>query len=1078
MKKTTLFLVLLFSFLLAIFGSKKSILQTKGIESYNKAYDYFRKNKFDSAIIHFKNAEKLLRIEKNKNLELVCSLRIIGAYLALNKFENAKLAIISFEDKNKNTLYALHNKLPLAIYYGIKTRYYFDYSEADSIIKYGKLATNELNKIGLVGDNTKINLYNDLGNYYLESNDFKKAKEFYENANSILVSQSKKYFDCKLMARTLLNFGNLQFYSSNYDSAFIFYKKSGEIIQKEFGKNHPQVAMAYSNMGLILEIKCNYEEAIKYYNQSLKIYRQFFGEHHQSVAELYASLGFLYYSKKDYGNAKICYYKEFNIYSKLFGENHPTIGLVYKNLGNLEKEQGNFDNAKILLEKAFKNIKQNYGENHSEIAEILLEMGRLEQSNQVEKSIEIFRKAIKISEIIEGDFSENKGDLLYELAKSYDLLGDSKSCISISDSCINTFTKVFKTKKHPKIIDAIFLISSSKIKEHNYEKALIYCDKGINLSFKNQPNFPENLDSKNILFESSIIKGLQLKTTILRLQKKDPQIGLLFSKYGLLFSQKQLQSLNSNQGQTDILKEISSFCEKGIEFSKQLYEKNKATVYLSSIFSFMESNKANLLKINNKTLEAIKFAGIPKYVIKKEQELKNQLCFLKNEKLYQIENQSNNDKIKNIQNQIFETNEKLNTLKENIKLKYPEYFNLKYESNDINLENFQKKLIKNAIVLEYFETDSGYLLLKIDQKKTELFTIIYHNKITDFDNLIKSIVYEDEILFATTSFNLYNSLIPDGIKKEIKNKSLFIIREGLLQNIPFEVLITEKPKISSKTDWKYLLFQNPIIYNFSAHFILEKRKSSFFPSSKIWAISWLNNENPLIGAKKEINQIKKIFPLRTSLDTALSETDFKNKVSTFDINHIATHAILNDSSPIFSYFKLGKDSINDGKLYAYELYNLHIPAELSCLSACETGIGKDLKGDCQQSLARAFYFAGCKNLLISKWKLPDNSTARLVENFYKNLAKKENKIVALQNAKIDYLQTATRYELSPFYWAGFEIYGNQFDLSINQSFLMCYWELILFSLFLLAIFYILFVLFKKYYFLPKNSTALKVIDKK
>ena len=91
-----------------------------------------------------------------------------------------------------------------------------------------------------------------------------------------------------------------------------------------------------------------------------------------------------------------------------------------------------------------------------------------------------------------------------------------------------------------------------------------------------------------------------------------------------------------------------------------------------------------------------------------------------------------------IQNEIFGTNNELDLLKENIKKDYTEYFSLKYKNYDLDLIDFQKKLVSNVIVLEYFETDSGYLLLKIDKKNIRLFTILIPDKITAFNKLIES----------------------------------------------------------------------------------------------------------------------------------------------------------------------------------------------------------------------------------------------------------------------------------------------------------------------------------------------------
>jgi CHAT domain-containing protein len=113
----------------------------------------------------------------------------------------------------------------------------------------------------------------------------------------------------------------------------------------------------------------------------------------------------------------------------------------------------------------------------------------------------------------------------------------------------------------------------------------------------------------------------------------------------------------------------------------------------------------------------------------------------------------------------------------------------------------------------------------------------------------------------------------------------------------------------------------------------------------------------------------------------------------------------------------------DGFLRAHELYNLKLPAELVVLSACQTGLGKEVKGEGMVGLTQGFMYAGAPRVLVSLWPLDDRATARLMTGFYKRLLgpEKLSPAAALRAAQVEMWQAGWP---SPYHWAAFTLQGD------------------------------------------------------
>ncbi|MEL6918949.1 MAG: CHAT domain-containing protein [Bacteroidota bacterium] len=85
------------------------------------------------------------------------------------------------------------------------------------------------------------------------------------------------------------------------------------------------------------------------------------------------------------------------------------------------------------------------------------------------------------------------------------------------------------------------------------------------------------------------------------------------------------------------------------------------------------------------------------------------------------------------------------------------------------------------------------------------------------------------------------------------------------------------------------------------------------------------------------------------------------------------------------------------------------------------------------SLGNAFQYAGTKSLLISGWEVSDKVAPELMKSFYENLKKGMRKSKALQQAKLEYLGTASASRAHPFYWGGFYLLGDSAPLIIGRK---------------------------------------------
>jgi CHAT domain-containing protein/Tfp pilus assembly protein PilF len=195
----------------------------------------------------------------------------------------------------------------------------------------------------------------------------------------------------------------------------------------------------------------------------------------------------------------------------------------------------------------------------------------------------------------------------------------------------------------------------------------------------------------------------------------------------------------------------------------------------------------------------------------------------------------------------------------------------------------------------------------------------------------------------------------------------------------------------------------------------------------------------LMGSRDEAEAIMALAPEGGGLKIVGFEASrvkaTSPELSQFQIVHFATHGILNSEHPELSGIVLSLVDANgqpqDGFLRLQDVYNLNLPAELVVLSACNTGLGKEVKGEGLIGLTRGFMYAGASSVMASLWRVDDDATTELMKHFYRGVLKDGLRpAAALREAQIR-MWGQKRWR-SPYFWAGFVLQGD-YDKTIRHG---------------------------------------------
>jgi CHAT domain-containing protein/tetratricopeptide (TPR) repeat protein len=186
----------------------------------------------------------------------------------------------------------------------------------------------------------------------------------------------------------------------------------------------------------------------------------------------------------------------------------------------------------------------------------------------------------------------------------------------------------------------------------------------------------------------------------------------------------------------------------------------------------------------------------------------------------------------------------------------------------------------------------------------------------------------------------------------------------------------------------------------------------------------------LLFTRLEAEEILKLVDRSTSKKAvgfkASKATATSHELALFQIVHFATHGIADSAHPELSGIILSlvdeHGTAQDGFLRLHEIYNLKLPAKLVVLSACETGLGKQVRGEGLIGLTRGFMYAGAARVIASLWSVRDEATAELMKRFYSGMLKEGKTASAALQAAQASMWSDSDWK-SPYYWAGFIIQG-------------------------------------------------------
>ena len=842
--------------------------------------------------------------------------------------------------------------------------------------------------------------------------------------------------DRQLLGNSYSDIGSLNFvFFRDYAKAITFYEKSIEIRKAigdhvNIGKTLPRIAMAYERLGELDLAARNYREAAEV-NRAV-------GDADRTANELYNAAVPLKNSGR-FLEAVECLSEALSIWEEL--GNQEKIGDSHNVLGNVYRRIGEFDAALEHYQK-MQSIMEEIGDLEG-LANGLSNLGLLfEHTGRYERAAETIEKALAIHRDF-GDPVRVLNDLT-QLGYVYRDLGDYEKSNSHTREALGVNIKVKDQR-----LQAVNLgnLANTENYQGKFEEAQNHYREALEIT--------KTLNSPEITWPIFLGLGDNYE------RQGQYEEAMSYYQEALSMIETLRGTLMSEQFKSSFFAERHFVYESIVHLLNKLYHSRGEGRYAEQAFRLAERGKArSFLDLLAESLSRVR-GGIDKELLEKQDAYLEALTKLRQELELASLDGVDTERIAGLKEDLQSKEGEYLLFRQDIKDKYPRYYDLQFPA-PVNLASVQQNLLdRNAVLLEYFLGDSSSALWAVTNKKAELYRLPGRK---DLQEQVEVLRYQFKNPYTgriedlvQASHRLFMTILEPAKEFLRRGKTLIIIPDGILHYLPFEALVSELPEDGESLAYhslQYLVNSHPIVYGHSASVMSKlslNRGLREFPEGK----TFVAFGDPVFGKETktldgilstrggsraglsrlphsgdEVRRIAELFGEEAAgvyIREDATEANVKEEGNLEDVRyvHFATHGIINEKQPDFSGLVMtqNENPDQDGFLEAAEIFNLKLNADLVTLSACESGLGRMIRGEGLVGLTRAFMYAGTPTVLVSLWSVYDRSTSELMVAFYDKLVNdKHNKAEALRAAQLSMIDGEVFSH--PFYWAPFVLVGD------------------------------------------------------
>ena len=524
---------------------------------------------------------------------------------------------------------------------------------------------------------------------------------------------------------------------------------------------------------------------------------------------------------------------------------------------------------------------------------------------------------------------------------------------------------------------------------------------------------------ENVIFEALEAKALAAES----MYQKNPDpawLVLALDCHNLAWqAEMRLRQVHQySSSKLDLQKNARMREESAMRVTRLLFEKTGQSQYMEKAFAITERSKATLL------LEAV-HENLVRQGAAGEDGRFNQIDALRRSLAYferSLLLEPENTKVPQWRLEADEIGSRIGRIERELSAAYPLLANP--ATTPVEALPGPGDLATDETLITYFVRGNTLDVIVLENSKP----VAWH--IPPYDNALKALanrffsffnnsaaILSEPDKYLETAFALWQKIVP---AEAVGAGRLLIVPDGFLNFIPFEALVVASPGSGvSLRNAAYLLRRQEVRYTWSLAVL---RQQNHLPARAdrfmlVVAPGFANGERslaPLTTNHKEWQSAGRGVTVLQDKEAGLKQ--LMGMAGQYRILHFSTHAF-SDANPRIELF--------DQSLLLPDIYTLPLKADLVVLSACQTGLGLEQKGEGVMSLTRAFAQAGTASIVSSLWSVNNRSTADLLDWFYQNLRKNMTPGAALRQSKLAYIAdpkiNAARQ--SPYFWAGMVFMG-------------------------------------------------------